>query len=119
MDLRDKTSIEELIPPPMIPGNYPTASDRCFVGDALQKAVHGSPKGNWTWSDDSKQGQQPKVGYVTREVGASISFMLDTVRTTNAASDRGDGDKTKAHLVSIGIAHLRRWVQPSRRSIST
>ena len=67
-----------------------------------------------------KQGQQPKVGFVSKEVAASISFLLDTVRprTTSAASDRGDGDVTKTDLVSIGIAHLRSYEHMGQASLT-
>ena len=55
---------------------------------------------------------------MSKEVGASISFLLDTVRTTSAASDRGDGDVTKTNLVSIGIAHLRSYEHMGQASLS-
>jgi hypothetical protein len=37
LDARDLEEVAEQIPPPMIPDNWPTVSDRCFVAEHLQK----------------------------------------------------------------------------------
>ena len=37
LNATDEAAVAERIPPPMIPDNWPTLSDRCFVGDFLQK----------------------------------------------------------------------------------
>ena len=40
------------LPPPMIPNNYESVSDKCFIGDGFIKSVMPSP--GWEWKSDSK-----------------------------------------------------------------
>lgn len=73
--------------------------------------MHG-PHDGWSWVDDSKAGRQPKVGYMSKDVGSSISFKLNTSLTSayNEKKDRLKMAGFQKFLVSVGIAHLRRFV---------
>ena len=77
--------------------------------------MHG-PHDGWSWVDDSKAGSQPKVGYRSKDVGSSISFMLDTsligINSTQTSKELiGILLDPNQVLVSVGIAHLRRCVK--------
>ena len=79
------------------------------------QAVHG-PHDGWSWVDYSKAGsRQPKVGYMSKDVGSSISFRVDTsligINSTATSKEQiGILLDPNQVLVSVGIAHLRRCV---------
>ena len=49
----------------------------------------------------------PQVGFMSREVGASLAFLLDTTRNSSGAAAKKQTGADRL-MVSIGIAHLRR-----------
>lgn len=111
----DNKAASEPLPRPMIPGNYPSMSDRCLLGAVLVNATL-EPHEGWTWMDDRRRGQgrQPKLGFVSVKPGSIIQFKVDTRITVGL---QADGDK-KNGTVEIGIAHLRSYEHNGRGTVS-
>ncbi|GFH11612.1 uncharacterized protein HaLaN_07142, partial [Haematococcus lacustris] len=78
------------LPPPMIPGNWESTTDKCFIGDMLQAAVLPPPtpaaaNTAFQWLNDQPAHKRAKWGLVATQPGASIDFKIDT--TTPAKSN--------------------------------
>jgi lysophospholipase L1-like esterase len=96
----EKKAAVEPLPRPMIAGNYPSASDRCFLGLVLVNSVL-QPHVGWIWMDERRHGAaQPKLGFVSSQPESTIRFKLDT---------RASVGQDKNATVEIGIAHLRSY----------
>ena len=63
------------LPPPMIPDNYESQSDKCFIGNHYTQTVKSHDQ--WEWINESKT-ERPKWGYVTKTVGAVLRMLVDT-----------------------------------------
>ena len=109
----DKKAISDPLPRPMIPGNYPSLSDRCLLGSVLVNSAV-KPHNGWEWMDDRRRGshRQPKLGYVSTSPGSIIQFKMDT--RTSVELKAGE----KSAPVAIGIAHLRSYEHMGRGIVS-
>lgn len=70
------------VPPPMIPGNYETLSDRCFIGTHFQGTIKAAD--GFEWLNDSR-GRAPKYGYISKVPGSVLRIQVDT-RASSSAS---------------------------------
>ena len=68
------------LPPPMIPDNYESQSDKCFIGIHYTQTVKSHDQ--WEWINESKT-ERPKWGYVTKTVGAVLRMLVDTRASAN------------------------------------
>ena len=56
LSAEDAAEVAASLPPPMIPFNYESVSEKCFIGDNFIKSIQ-LPCPGWEWMDDA-----PKVG---------------------------------------------------------
>lgn len=102
----DKAAAAQPLPPPMIPGNWESLSDRCFVGEAFKtKAVIGQPA-SWDWVNESRS-LRPKWGYVSTEPGASLQLLLNTTASSGAAQ----------HPVLVQVAYLSSYEHMGKAAV--
>lgn len=61
----------------MLPHNWQSASDRCFVGAGFQPVVFDH--GGWEFKDESKDPSKPKLGFVSHQPGNKLRMKLNTM----------------------------------------
>eukprot|EP00775_Hariotina_reticulata_P012114 gene12114-12253_t len=91
----DKAYINRPLPAPMLPTNYESLADKCFVGEAFKaKAVVGKPV-DWEWVNESHT-LRPKWGYVATRPASVLQLNLNTTASTG----------NPKHPVLVQIAYL-------------
>eukprot|EP00955_Chlamydomonas_euryale_P109635 365943-Chlamydomonas_euryale.AAC.5 len=67
-DAERASAVAEL-PPPMIPGNFESVSNKCFIGNQFTATV--TEHVDWEWINESKS-MRPKWGFVTTKVCTGV-----------------------------------------------
>ncbi|KAL6752501.1 hypothetical protein V8C86DRAFT_2753172 [Haematococcus lacustris] len=98
------------LPPPMIPGNWESTTDKCFIGDMLQAAVLPPPtpaaaNTAFQWLNDQPPHKRAKWGLVATQPGATIEFKIDT--STPAKSNVEAAELQD--YATVEVAHLRSY----------
>lgn len=88
------------LPAPMVPGNYESISDKCFIGMHFVDTV--KEKEGFDWINESKT-DRPKWGFVANTTGSFLRIHIDTVSASKTESV-GDDDK-----VIVELAYLRSY----------
>jgi len=93
------------IPPPMMPNNWESKADKCFIGPHFQVTVVSSV--GWTWKDEGKDPKRPKLGYISELPGSVLKISVNTTSPTG----------NKALPVTIEVAYLRSYVNMGQASV--
>uniref|UniRef100_A0A7S0S1A6 SGNH hydrolase-type esterase domain-containing protein n=1 Tax=Chlamydomonas leiostraca TaxID=1034604 RepID=A0A7S0S1A6_9CHLO len=96
------------IPPPMIPNNRESVSDKCFIGNIFVGVV--TNKDGFEWVNESKS-MRPKFGFVATKPGSVLDMMVDT-RATAASTAANQKD------VLVEVAYLRSYEHMGQASIT-
>ncbi|GFH18797.1 uncharacterized protein HaLaN_15658 [Haematococcus lacustris] len=88
------------LPPPMIPGNWESRSDKCFIA-------------SFSWMNDQAPDKRAKWGFIASQPGAQIRLKLDT---TTSAKSLLEGAQDQ-DLVTIEVAHLRSYAGMGMASV--
>lgn len=103
----DKLTASKSLPVPMVPGNYESLNDRCFMGESFKtKAVTGNPE-SWEWLNEAR-GLRPKWGYVSTKPGAVLKMLLNTTASTGQPG----------HKVLVQIAYLSSYEHMGKAAVT-
>ncbi|KAG1658766.1 hypothetical protein FOA52_001308 [Chlamydomonas sp. UWO 241] len=72
----EREAVARPIPPPMLPDNFESPSDKCFIGPAFLAAV--ASHDGWEYRDEGKDPDKPKLGYISELPGSRLRFKVST-----------------------------------------
>eukprot|EP00195_Chlamydomonas_chlamydogama_P016102 CAMPEP_0202891718 /NCGR_PEP_ID=MMETSP1392-20130828/1712_1 /ASSEMBLY_ACC=CAM_ASM_000868 /TAXON_ID=225041 /ORGANISM="Chlamydomonas chlamydogama, Strain SAG 11-48b" /LENGTH=508 /DNA_ID=CAMNT_0049575555 /DNA_START=27 /DNA_END=1553 /DNA_ORIENTATION=+ len=106
---------EEAVPPlklpqPMIPNNFESVSDKCFISQHFTDTVVG--KDGWEWINESKT-ERPKWGFVSKVPGSVLKIKIDTRATAAPLTAGGTAVAGQAGVstgeVLVELAYLKSY----------